>query len=194
MFEKIFYYATTAAEAVVAVFGITGPFEQPPYQIRAQVNPTFEIRDYGPATMIEASADGPGGQEAAFRMLFDYITGGNQKDQTIAMTAPVRVTSSVSGYNVRFFLPAKLGANPPPPMDPRVHLVHTKPSTVAVYLFYGSPTLEARAQATETLGTLLASTSWRAAGQPYFLAYNPPFTIPFLKRNEIAVEVTAGSR
>ena len=36
--------------------------------------------------------------------------------------------------------------------------------------------------------------AWQAQGAPYLLAYDPPFAIPFLKRNEIAIEVTASSR
>jgi hypothetical protein len=195
MIEKIFYYATTAFEALVAVFGITGPFEQPSYRVLVTLAPDLEIRDYGPTLAVEATAAGPDGKDQAFRLLFNYITGGNKTEHLIAMTAPVRVSpSGPNATTVRFYLPASEAANPVPPADPRVRLVRIRDSTVATYRFYGNPTQADQQQAEATLMSILGTTAWRPASQPFFLGYNPPFTIPFLKRNEIAIEVSANSR
>ena len=195
MLEKIFYYVTTAFEALVAIFGITGPFEQPNYQVLVTLAPDVEIRRYGPTVAVEATAPGPNGREEAFRLLFNYITGANKTEHLIAMTAPVRVSpSGPNATTVRFFLPMSEAANPIPPADTRVRLVRIRDSTIATYRFYGDPNGEARRTAEGVLLSLVGSTAWHPASQPFFLGYNPPFTIPFLKRNEIAIEVTAGSR
>lgn len=195
MLEKFFYYATTFAEAGLAVFGITGPFEQPPYQPRASLGPALEIREYAPTAAVETTVGSAAEEDTAFRLLFNYITGGNTAETTIAMTSPVSAGPAAgAGYTMRFFLPSKLVANPPPPADPRVHVVKLPATTVASLRFSGNPTLAARGQAEADLMNGLKASAWHPVGQPYFLAYNPPFTIPFLKRNEMAVAVSANSR
>ena len=211
MFEKFFYFAGTFAEAGLALFGINHVFEQPRYIVRQDLGQHLEIRDYPPAAAVETTAGGATRNQAsdtAFRLLFAYIAGENAGSQTIAMTAPVqqkpaliamtapvRVDTTANGEMVmRFFLPAKQAADPPKPNDPRVRVVMTPAATVAALRYSGNPTDAARAMHEKELLTRLAATSWRPAGAPYFLGYDPPFAIPFVKRNEVVVEVTAGSR
>jgi hypothetical protein len=210
MFDKFFYYATTFAESVVAIFGVSGVFEQPSYTVRQDLGGGLEIRDYGQAAAVEAWATGATNEQAAqtaFRLLFGYITGDNVGGQTIAMTTPVRRTSSLiamttpvrvenastGGVTMWFYLPEKNAADPPKPLDPTVRVVTIPPSTVAALRFSGNPTEQSRTSHRQELLTRLAATQWRAQGEPYLLGYDPPFTIPFLKRNEVAVAVTANS-
>ncbi len=146
--------------------------------------------------------------DAAFRLLFAYTSGGNEGSRMIAMTAPVqqapamiamttpvRQDIAASGATtMRFFLPARLAANPPKPLDPRVRITTTAPATVAVLRYSGNPTPDQRDEKQRVLFNRLAATAWKPAGTPYFLSYDPPFTIRFLKRNEVAIAVTANSR
>ena len=216
MFDKFFYFATTFAEGCLAVFGMNGAFEQPAYHVRELAPPGLEIRDYGPLAAAETTVTG--NPDAAFRLLFAYISGGNdgarmiamtapvqqapvqqapvqQAPAMIAMTTPVRQDIAASGATtMRFFLPARLAANPPKPLDPRVRITTTPPATVAVLRYSGNPTPDQRDEKQRALFSRLATTAWKPAGTPYFLSYDPPFTIPFLKRNEVAIAVTANSR
>lgn len=190
MLEKFFYYLTTFAEAGLAIFGIVGPFEQPAYTVIATLPSGIEIRRMAPVTMIESTAPGASREEAssaAFRALFGYIAGGNAGGQAIAMTTPVRMDAQSQTMTMRFYLPAKYAANPPVPSDPGVRLVTMPATTVAVRRFGGNPTAAAFEAQSRLLLDGLARSNWRAAGTPWLLAYNPPFTIPFLKRNEAAV-------
>lgn len=207
MFEKFFYFLTTFAGAGLSIFGINQVYEQPNYVVRLDLGDRLEIRDYPPVVAAEAAVSAGTRQQAsetAFRLLFDYIAGGNASSRTIAMTvpvqqspemiamtAPVRVDSAGNRVTMRFFLPAKLAARPPVPADPRVRIVTLAASTVAVLRFSGNATDEARAANEHALLTRLQATAWKPDGVPYFMGYDPPFTIPFLKRNEVAVSVSS---
>ena len=42
------------------------------------------------------------------------------------------------------------------------------------------------------LDRVLEESNWRAVGEPTTLFYDPPWTIPFLRRNEVAVPGIGG--
>jgi hypothetical protein len=210
MLDQIAYYAKTFAETAPAIFGIRGTFEQPRYVIEEDLGQGLEIRIYSQSVVAEATVAAPTRKQAsetAFRLLFAYITGANQGGQTIAMTipvqqtptliemtTPVRIDASATGgqpeVTMRFSLPAKVAGNPPASMDPRVRIVTVPPSTVAALRYSGNPTEAARSAHEQDLLRRLASTGWQPAGTPYALNYDPPFAVPFLKRNEVVVEVS----
>jgi hypothetical protein len=91
---------------------------------------------------------------------------------------------------MRFSLPAKVAGYPPAPMDPRVRIVVVPPTTVAALRYSGNPTEAARRAREQDLFRRLTSTGWQPVGAPYTLNYDPPFAVPFLKRNEVVVEVS----
>ena len=137
-------------------------------------------------------------------MLFRYITGANQREQKIAMTAPVRTeseriamttpvqTATRNGqFSMRFFLPtdvAKEGA--PAPLDPRLHLVNVPETTIAALRYSGVATQATRDHNAAVLMGVLARSVWKPDGAVFQFNYDPPFTIPMLRRNEVAVPVT----
>jgi hypothetical protein len=149
--------------------------------------------------------DGNDGE--AFGKLFRYITGANHGGQKIGMTAPVEqgpqkiaqriamtIPVEMSGTRMmRFFLPEDVvKAGPPVPDDPTVHVVNLPPADLAVIRFSGTLSETVRATEAEKLSHALAGSRWRAQGAPSVLSYDPPFAIPFLRRNELAVDVKEG--
>jgi hypothetical protein len=206
---QIFYYMLTFAESVGSVFGLRFPYEQPRYAVIARVS-DVEIRRYQPRLAIEAMVDAkqnPQAANLAFQLLFRYITGANQRRQMIAMTVPVHIdnpsqriamtvpvqTERTGGdaVSMRFFLPdgvAKQGA--PAPLDSRLRLVNLPAATVATLRYSGLPTQAAFREESARLLRALAPSEWKPAGTVFQLSYDPPFTIPFLRRNEVAVDVT----
>jgi hypothetical protein len=90
---------------------------------------------------------------------------------------------------MRFFLPAKYTkeAPPPKPSDTRVRIVALPARTVAALRDSGSGRGAKRKE--QTLLETLETSAWQASGRPYTQYYDPPFTIPFLRRNEAAVTV-----
>jgi len=213
MIDRFFYFITTFAEAGLAVFGLRGLYEQPAYSVRAALGNGLEIRDYPPSVAVQTSVVGPTREQAAnaaFGLLFRYIAGDNEGGRTIAMTSPVRQDSALIAMTtpvrtdaaaedgqvrvtMRFFLPARHAANPPAPRNPQLALATLPAVTVAALRFSGTATDSVRAAKGAELLARLATTEWRAAGEPYFLGYDPPFTIPMLKRNEVAVALAQAS-
>ena len=202
------YYLLTFAESLTAVAGIRSVYEQPHYVVVQDLGQSTEIRRYDPRVAIEATIEGKSRDRAAseaFGLLFRYITGANAGSAKIAMTAPVQTesqriamtapvqtgTDSSGALNMRFFLPnsvAKAGA--PAPTDPRLHLVDVPAETVAVLRYSGVDNAGARAEKKAELLAVLAKSPWKPVGEVFTLNYDPPFTIPFLRRNEAAVDVT----
>lgn len=203
-----FYYLVTLAESVTSVFGIRGVYEQPDYVVLQTLSQNTEIRRYEPRVAIEATVTGEDRDKAtseAFSLLFQYITGANEGSQKIAMTAPVRTqatpesiamtapvqTSSVGPVSMRFFLPRDVVTHgPPPPLDPRLHLVQVPETTIAALRYSGVENERTRAEEASRLLDVLKITSWHPDGDVFSLNYDPPFTIPFLRRNEMAVDVS----
>jgi effector-binding domain-containing protein len=194
---------------VLSIFGINIGTEQPDYQVLERLAPQIEIRQYAPRIAAETKVDrgqsgNPRGE--AFRIIAGYIFGANKPrlkiDMTspveirtagskIAMTAPVEVDKSDSSLVMRFFMPASYSLKDlPEPSDPRVRLIELPSMTVAVLRFSGSADDSAVFEQTEMLLKALQKTRWKVSRQVTAFFYNPPWTIPFLRRNEVAIPLS----
>jgi hypothetical protein len=113
--------------------------------------------------------------------------------EKIEMTAPVSQETGPGGtWVIRFFMPAEWTLETlPRPNDPAVTLVPVPAETVAVLRFTGDRSPDAVAARSGDLLRTLEDTSWRPTGRPVTWFYDPPWTIPFLRRNEVAVPVVA---
>jgi len=190
-----------------SVVGIRSGTEEPTYAVVDRIG-DVEVRQYGPRVAAQTVTEG--GEEetrnASFRRLADYIFGANRREekitmtapvaqepaggQTIAMTAPVAQDAVPGGWRMRFYLPADSTlANAPAPTDPQVELVTVPAEAYAVLRFTGSRSETAVAERTRELLDRLASSPWRPVGEPIRWFYDPPWTLPFLRRNEVAVAV-----
>jgi hypothetical protein len=171
---------------------------EPAWEAVGDVGLNVEIRRYAPRAAAEV-ADA-GGRDGAFGLLFRYISGANRGGTTFAMTAPVAtdepqrlsMTAPVAaqGMAMRFFLPEGMtAATAPQPTDARVRIVDLPAQDMAVLRFSGLRTDEAVAARTAELLAALEGTSWRVAGPPEAWFYDPPWTLPPFRRNEIAAPV-----
>ncbi len=196
-----------------SLVGIRGGTEQPGHTVVERIGDCVEVRRYGPRlaaqVTVPRAAEGEGRGDA-FRILADYIFGENAPQKEIAMTAPVEVDAegteiamtapvetAVAGgegesesLRMRFFLPPKWTMETvPKPTDDRVKLVELPARTLAVRRFTGSRDAGAVARETQALRAALDGTDWRPTGEAVAWFYDPPWTIPFLRRNEVAVPV-----
>ncbi len=188
-----------------SVVGIRSGTEEPRFEVVDRVG-EVEIRRYAPRIAAETTV--PGEEDAArtegFRRLAGYIFGGNARrdrlamtapvaqarGERIAMTAPVAQAGDVGGWRIRFFMPAGYSMDRlPVPDDARVTLVEVPAETVAVLRFSGIPRGEAVARNTVTLKAALASSPWAASGDVQAWFYDPPWTVPALRRNEVVAPV-----
>ncbi|WP_336035566.1 SOUL family heme-binding protein [Halobacterium yunchengense] len=165
-----------------------------------------ELRRYPPAVLVETTAATPRG---AFSRLFAYISGENEGRRDLSMTAPVRVDGATVpmtapvrvgrgesergesvGVTMAFYLPAEYTAETAPePTDPDVELVAEPARTLAVRTFSWRPTEARVAAQRRRLLDALADRGVETAGEPFFLGYDAPGTLPFLRTNEVAVAV-----
>ena len=190
-----------------SVVGIRSGTEEPHYTVVEHLG-ALEIRQYGPRLAAETVVDGNelSSRSAGFRRLAGYIFGANTAKGSIAMTAPVAqeagsrtiemtapVVQDQAGpgqWRIRFFMPAQYTLETlPRPNDPAVHIVAVPPQTYGVYRYTGSIDPAATAEARRELLRLLEGSGWSPTGEPVAWFYDPPWTLPFLRRNEAAVAV-----
>jgi len=165
----------------------------------------FEIRDYPALVVAEVTV--PGGQKeaanAGFRLLADYIFGGNSgkasiamtapvaqepAGKKIAMTAPVTQTESAGAWVVRFTMPSAYTLETlPEPNDPKVRLRETSPARFAIVRFSGVAQPGLVAEKTADLSAWMKGEGLRAAGPATLAQYNPPWTPGFMRRNEVMI-------
>ncbi len=185
--------------------------EKPDYKV-LQDDGKLEIRRYVPTVVAEVEADGErfDAVNKSFSPLADYIFGANTKGQKIAMTSPVSqkaesekiamtspVTQQPTGegkWTVQFTMPSKYKlADLPEPKNPAVKLREVPSRTFAVYRFNGSIEKSDFNKRLETLRNYMNDKNLEAVGEPTFAYYDPPWTLPFLRRNEILIEITSDS-
>ena len=114
-----------------------------------------------------------------------------QSSETIAMTAPVASAETEPGrWTITFTMPSSFTmATLPTPDDPDIHLVEQPPETFAVLRFSGDRSPEEVARRQAALLARLTGTVWTPQATPVAWFYDPPWTLPPLRRNEVAVRV-----
>jgi hypothetical protein len=167
----------------------------------------FEIRDYPGLIVAEVTVSGEQKEAArkGFRLLAGYIFGDNKRRQSIAMTAPVAqepvnqkiaMTAPVTQIEnagtwiVRFTMPSTYTMESlPEPNDLKVQLRHLPATRFAVLRFSG---LAGKGDVDAKNKELLAATQshhLRASGPVTLAQYNPPWTLWFMRRNEVMISV-----
>ena len=185
--------------------------EEPAFELGLKQG-AFEVRDYPALVVAEVTVGGNREQasNAGFRLLAGYIFGGNTRQQSIPMTAPVvqgrpsgekipmtaPVTQSAVGdaWVVRFVMPAGSVENEmPSPNDARVQLKTLAATRYAVVRFSGVASEKDVAEKTAQLDAFITKHQLRASGTPLLARYDPPWTPWFMRRNEVMRVIEARS-
>jgi len=200
--------------ATVALLIFTGVVtamatEEAPYTV-IKTDDSFELREYPPQVLAEIIVEGEleDAGNKAFRPLFRYISGGNKSRSKIAMTAPVSqeqkgekisMTAPVSQQRVQgkwavsFMMPASYTMETLPTPDDRNITLHQVPARrVAAVRYSGFWSEEKYRLHKEKLEKWIKDNRFTVTGEPVWARYNPPFTLWFMRRNEILIPVTAG--
>ena len=184
-----------------AVFTLAGnialAYEQPDYNVISQTE-DYEVRRYEPFVIAETTVrddfDGAGSQ--AFGILAGYIFGKNDKEEKMAMTAPVISSVGENGterpgdYEYAFVMEKKYTpASLPLPDDSRIE-IRTVPERILAVRRYSGRWTEKNYRKHETrLLQALAADGVATRGEPMLARYNGPFTPWFLRRNEVMIEI-----
>jgi hypothetical protein len=162
--------------------------EEPAYTVeRAWEAEQIEIRSYAPRIMALTTMQGD--EDNGFSVLAGYIFGGNAEEQKIAMTAPVQ--QSMEGEReMAFMMPAEYALEDlPTPEDQRVLFREAPAYMAAVIQFSGWASPEKADDNWQQLRRFLIAEGIDITGDPTLNQYNPPWTLPFMRRNEIIVPV-----
>ena len=179
--------------------------EQPDYKLVTS-RQNIEIRDYPSMIFAEVEVAGPRKQAISegFKSLADYIFGNNtsakkiektkpvtrEPSEKIPMTAPVIQEKHIDKWKVRFVMPKKYRLETlPKPQSKNIRLISSPAKRFAVIRFSGIARDKNIQQHTEKLRDYILAEKWEPIGGVVLAFYNPPWTLPFLRRNEIMIEI-----
>jgi hypothetical protein len=165
---------------------------EPPYELLKR-DEAFEVRRYGPMVIAETFLDEESysaSSSKGFNRLAGYIFGKNRSKTSISMTAPVLQHPDKGGWSMAFVLPDGFTLqSAPEPLDPEVKLREVPPATIAVVTFSGLHSAANLEKYGGQLQTWLKKQGYRALSEPRLASYDPPWTIPFLRRNEVQIMI-----
>lgn len=207
--KKLLLYVAVPLAAVLALMNgcNVGQYEEPRYTVIDQQG-AIELRDYAPALVAEVKVKGERKEaiNQGFRMIADFIFGNNTAQtkvamttpviqqatsEKIAMTAPVIQQGEGDAWVVQFVMPKEYTAETlPKPNNSQVKIKPIAARQMAVIRFSGSTKDDhVIAQRTSELQAYLITHKLKAKGTPVLAFYDPPWTLPFLRRNEVMLEV-----
>jgi hypothetical protein len=191
--------------------GAAMAIESPDYEV-VETYPRFELRRYPPYLVAQTEVTGTfeevGGK--GFRILADFIFGNNRSREKIDMTAPVTqapepgggekiaMTAPVSQqpateadtYVVSFVMPSRYTRQTlPEPVDARIEIRERPARLMAVRQYSGRWTEANYLKNEQTLLEAIEEAGLIPIGRPVYARYNSPFSLWFLRRNEVMVEV-----
>ena len=209
MRRKYMWWLIAVVAVVLLGAALWGPIvsnvEQPKYQV-VESSGNVEIRDYAPMIVAEAEVSGDRRDAIGkgFRIIADYIFGNNtaaqkvpmtapvtqQGSEKIAMTAPVTQQGDGNTWRVRFIMPSSYTMETlPKPNNPAVKLKEIGAKRYAVIRFSGMAGEDSLKRRTEELNAFISAKNLTPLSAPTYAFYNPPWTLPFLRRNEVMVEI-----
>ena len=182
--------------------------EEPAYQTQMQEG-RFEIREYSSYLVAEVFMEEENFDEASgdgFRMLADYIFGNNLSrsasvqmagkaeaaSENIAMTAPVQMDQGKKSnqWRMAFSLPSKWNLETAPvPNDQRVNLREISPERMVVLQFSGRMATQDLEEKEQELRQWAMKQGITVVGSVRTARYDPPWTLPFLRKNEVQLKV-----
>ncbi|MBC7750607.1 MAG: heme-binding protein [Candidatus Saccharibacteria bacterium] len=180
--------------------------EEASYQV-IQKDKDFEVREYAPHVLAETLVDGDfekaGSQ--AFQKLFRYISGDNVSNTQVAMTAPVsqksigekiQMTAPVGQQRVQgkwavsFMMPKAFTLKTlPQPKDASVKLRQVSAQRMAIIRYSGTWSEKNYLSHKSELESWIRKRALTPSGDAIWARYNAPFTLWFLRRNEIMIPV-----
>ena len=150
-------------------------------------NDVYEVRKYSDRLVIETSTSS---QNSSFRKLFNYISGSNENNQEIKMTAPVTQIEKNGNMTMQFYLPSEFDENnTPSPSNSEVKVLNMKGGYFAAITYSGRASDKNFIKHKEILENQLKEDKITILSPPIRATYNSPFTLPMLRRNEVMFEI-----
>jgi hypothetical protein len=193
------------------VFSNTAMATEEPKFTLLEKDQSFELRLYEPKILAEVLVSGTMREASSkgFKLIADFIFGNNiatsgksekismtapvliePHAEKISMTAPVNVEQSGAGWKVNFVMPSQYTLETlPKPNNPVVKIKPIPAKKFAVIQFSGLVDEEKMAKKVNDLEQWISTKQLKVLGNAELARYNPPWTLPFLRRNEVLIEV-----
>jgi len=190
--------------------------EEPKYTLLEKSEP-FELRAYAPQLIAEVKVEGDLDKASSqgFRLIAAFIFGQNQVSEKIAMTTPVGIESSdqqksakiamtvpvgieavkpekgvANQWTVSFVMPSEYTLETlPKPLNSQVKIRQLPAENRAAITFSGFYSEDTVLEKTKALEDWIKTKNMQAIGPPQFARYNPPWSLPFMRRNEVMIRV-----
>lgn len=188
-----------------SVFGV-GNYEEPNYEVLLEEN-NFQVRKYAETLVAQTTTTGNYKETSSqgFKRLAGYIFGDNvakekismttpvlreRKSEKIEMTAPVYQQQDDSNWTMTFVLPSEYTLETAPtPLDKNVVIKQLPGNKVATLRYSGRMTEASLNEHTKKLEKWVNEKDFSVIGISYSAAYDPPWTLPMLRRNEIHIQI-----
>ena len=202
------YMGISIFQTACSVFGIRSE-ENPKYEVLLSES-NKEVRSYSSYIVAKTIVKGEfkSARSDAFRILAGYIFGDNEKKQKISMTAPVVMknpseneklamtapvvqSTTEEGMIMTFMMPSKYKLEDlPTPKDHRITFEEIPPKIFGVIRYSGFGSQSTNAEMAKELKTWLTTKGqYEIISEPSFAGFDPPWTIPFLRHNEMMFEL-----
>ena len=179
--------------------------EEPEF-ISIEKKDAFEIREYQSKLIAQVLVTGTfdSASNKGFRLLADFIFGNNKTNEgskkidmtapvithdaseRIEMTAPVISEETERGWYISFNMPKQYTKETlPVPNNPEVKIIDVPKEKFAVITFSGLVREKKYAEMLNLLNEEMKKINLEPKGPPILARYNPPWTLPFLRRNEL---------
>ncbi len=168
--------------------------EQPDYTVIKKDN-EFEIRQY--TNFLTATVETEGERDDAigkgFRILFKYISGENKNKESISMTVPVMQKSSGNNkWSISFVVPKKFNLqNVPQPDNQSVKIKNNPDLKVIAVTFSGLFSNENIKENEAKIRNYIKEKGLKIEEPAIYAGYNSPWTLWFLKRNEVLFKLVS---
>jgi len=183
--------------------------EEPEFKLISEEG-EFQIREYEPKIIAQVEVEGDFDEASSkgFKLLANYIFGNNLLDgisKKISMTTPVEMTplaenllmtSSImddqinNKWSINFVMPQEYSLDTlPKPNNSQVNIIEVPKEKYAVIVFSGLVRESSYAEKAELLSNYLEENSFKQQGAIKIARYNPPWTLPFFRRNELMVRI-----
>jgi len=169
------------------------------YEVAGRIG-EIELREY--PELVLATVAGQG-DNSAFRLLFSYISGENRTRKKIPMTAPVISSEKIEmtapvisdANSFSFVMPLKYSLEEiPEPLDSHIRIQRIPARRLAVIRFKGYARQKSVNEVKARLVSALQTSGIATVGQPFLMRYNSPWTLGFMRRNEIGIEIVQGAK
>ena len=200
--KYLFYFLIIISNSLMAT-------DEPEFRLILKVD-KFEIREYSPKIIaqIEVFGDFDDASSKGFKILADYIFGNNTSadgnsriemtapvemeplPQKINMTKPVLTEGSDNNWIVSFIMPNEFTlATLPKPNNKSIKILSLPKEKYAVIVFSGLVRESSYLEKEKLLNQFIKEKKLKPSGEIKIARYNPPWTLPFFRRNELMIKI-----